>query len=162
MKSNEKIKIAVSSCLLGQEVRYDGGHKRDRVITDTLSEYFEYLPYCPEVAIGLGTPRPSIRLEGNEHNPRAVIPDLDNKDVTEQLKNYGHEITSHPISISGYIFKSKSPSCGIEGVKLYSDKAYPETKASGIYASEIMKAMPLLPVEEEDNLHDLGLRDNFI
>lgn len=162
MEDGDKIPIGISSCLLGEPVRYNGGHKRDRYITDTLSRYFHFLPFCPEVAIGLGVPRPTIRLEGNEDSPRAVITDENKKDVTSQLDAYGRGIGEKHTSISGYILKARSPSCGMERVKIYDKNSIPSAKGSGIYANALMRTQPLLPVEEEGRLNDPALRDNFI
>lgn len=158
----EKITIGISSCLLGEAVRYNGGHKHDRYITGTLSEYFDFRPFCPEVAIGLGIPRPTIRLEKQSNTTRAVMPDADKRDVTDALNQYGLEIGQSQITISGYIFKSKSPSCGMERVKIYNDKGNQVALGTGIYADAIIRSQPLLPVEEEGRLHDADLRDNFL
>ncbi len=153
--------IAVSSCLLGQQVRFDGGHKRDSWITGSLGEYFDYRPICPEVAIGLGIPRPPIHLTGDPESPRAVgakDPDLD---VTYQLTAFARQTAAGLQDISGYIFKSKSPSCGMERVKLYGRHGG-QKKTVGIHARLIMQALPNLPVEEEGRLNDPVLRENFV
>ena len=156
-----KINIGVSSCLLGEAVRYDGGHKRARYITDTLSRYFNFLPVCPEVAIGLGIPRPTIRLEGETDNARAMIPAND-EDVTDRLDEYGRKMGKAMTNISGYILKSRSPSCGMERVKVYDNNGMPSAAGIGIYAGALMETQPLLPVEEEGRLNDPALRDNFL
>jgi uncharacterized protein YbgA (DUF1722 family)/uncharacterized protein YbbK (DUF523 family) len=156
------IKIGVSACLLGKKVRFDGGHKRSRFVTDSLTGYFEFVAYCPEVAIGMGTPRQPIRLIGDERNPEAVgvkTPDLN---VTEPLHAYGKKTAADIDQLCGFIFKKDSPSCGMERVKVYNDKGIPERSGTGLFAHEIIKAHPLLPVEEEGRLNDPELRDNFI
>lgn len=163
LQNQDKIRIGISSCLLGHEVRYNGGHKRDRYITDVLAEHFEFVPFCPEVAIGLGIPRPTLRLLGSAQSPRAVYSEDPDFDVTDALADYGRDIGQNSApGLSGYILKSKSPSCGMERVKVYSPKGSPFTTSSGIYAQALMQAQPLLPVEEEGRLNDDGLRDNFI
>ncbi|MEJ2389900.1 MAG: DUF523 and DUF1722 domain-containing protein [Gammaproteobacteria bacterium] len=158
----DRIPIAVSSCLLGQEVRYDGGHKHNAYITRTLGEYFEYTAFCPEVAIGLGIPRPSIQLVkvGDEIRVRgSKDPQLD---VTDSLRAYAQSIIPALDGFCGYIFKKSSPSCGMERVKVYHPNGNPVTSGRGAYADVIMQALPELPVEEEGRLMDPVLRENFI
>ena len=162
MFSKEHIQVGVSSCLLGQEVRHNGAHKRNGYICDTLSQWFTFLPFCPEVAIGLGVPRPTIRLQGPRAAPRAVMPAADNRDVTAQLRACACTTVQTHGYISGYIFKAKSPSCGMERVKLYNDQGDLTGTGSGIYARALMDALPLLPAEEEGRLNDPDLRDSFI
>lgn len=160
---SETIRIGVSSCLLGEPVRFDSGHKRDRFVDDTLREYFTLVPVCPEVAIGLGTPREPIRLQGDSDNPRAVGTKNPDLDVTDALADFGRDQARALGDISGYILKSKSPSCGMERVKIYSAKGgAPNKKGVGIYARELMREKPLLPMEEEGRLNDPVLRENFI
>ena len=117
MKSVPPIRLGISGCLLGQKVRYDGNHQRDSYITLTLRKYFEFVPVCPEVAIGLGVPRPPIRLVGNPAAPRAVGVADPTLDVTRKLTVYGQRMARTLDDISGYILKSRSPSCGMERVK---------------------------------------------
>ena len=159
--TEERIVIGISSCLLGEPVRYNGGHKRDRYITETLDKYFDFQPFCPEVAIGLGVPRPTIRLEQTGTLPVAVVTET-GRDVTAQLDNYGREIGTRINHISGYILKSRSPSCGMERVKVFDKNGVPSANGSGIYARALMECQPLLPVEEEGRLNDPELRDNFL
>lgn len=160
--STEKIAIGISSCLLGAEVRFDGGHKRDSYINGTLSEYFEFVPVCPEVAIGLGTPREPIRLVRSANEIRVVGVKNPRMDVTDALRDYGASMAERLTNISGYIFKRASPSCGMERVKVYTEKGMPATNSVGAYADEFMKRQPLLPCEEEGRLGDAVLRENFI
>lgn len=159
-----KPKIAVSSCLLGEEVRYDGGHKNNRYVSRVLVDYFDFVPLCPEVAIGLGIPRPTIRLvqEGDEVRARSHADSAD--DYTEVLAGYGRKMAASLTRVSGYILKKDSPSCGMERVKVYPPEPArpPEKNGVGIYAGVILEALPNLPVEEEGRLTDPRLRENFI
>ena len=157
-----RIRIGVSSCLLGEPVRYDGGHKRDQRLTEELSEYFEYVPFCPEVAIGLGIPRATIRLQTSAAGVRALQPGSEERDVTAELAAYARQVAGSAAGISGYIFKSRSPSCGMERVKVYDHNGLPSGSAPGIYAAALRESLPLLPMEEEGRLNDPDLRDNFI
>ena len=157
------IRLGISTCLLGDPVRYDGGHKRDRFITDTLGQYVEFVPVCPETECGLGVPRESMRLQGDPASPRLVTSrtGVDHTDrmvawAERRLKELEQE------DLCGFIFKSDSPSSGMERVRVYSDKGMPERKGVGIFARMFMEHFPLLPVEEEGRLHDPKLRENFI
>ena len=156
------IRIGISSCLVGQPVRFDGNHKHDHYITGTLGTVFEFVPVCPEVGIGLGTPRPTIHLVGSAEAPRALGVKVADLDVTDKLVRYGQRMAGKLGDLCGYIFKSKSPSCGMERVKLYDGKGGGSKQGIGLYAREIMRAHPLLPVEEEGRLGDPLLRDNFL
>ena len=158
----EKIRVGVSSCLLGQEVRFDGGHKRDNYLTGTLSSYFDFIPFCPEAAVGLGIPRQPIRLVRRGEEIRAVGVRTPELDPTDQLAAFAERTARQLGEISGYILKKDSPSCGMERVKIYNDKGMPERKGVGIYAGVLMQRLPLLPVEEEGRLGDAVLRENFI
>jgi len=156
------IRVGISSCLLGQEVRFDGGHKHDSYITGTLGQYFEFVPVCPEMAVGLGAPREPIRLEGDAQRPRAVGTRSKDLDVTDALDAYGRRMGAELAGISGYLFKRASPSCGMERVKVYGKGGMPSKQGVGIYARAFMEMQPLLPVEEEGRLGDPVLRENFI
>lgn len=155
------IRIGISSCLLGQRVRYDGNHKLDTYILETLGRHFEFVPVCPEVAIGLGVPRPPIRLVGDPGDPRAVGVKDPSLDVTEKLAAYGREQAKRLGTLCGYILKSKSPSCGMERVKVYG-RGGASRPGRGVYAAAFMAERPDLPVEEEGRLGDPVLRANFI
>jgi uncharacterized protein YbgA (DUF1722 family)/uncharacterized protein YbbK (DUF523 family) len=157
----KKIPIGISSCLLGQNVRFDGGHKRDSYITGTLSEYFDFHPFCPEVEIGLGTPRPTIHLVKIDNAIHCVGVKDPEMDVTERLRSRAEFQKDLHADLCGYILKKDSPSCGMERVKVYTG-AQPHKEGVGIYAQEMMRNNPLLPVEEEGRLGDSGLRENFI
>jgi uncharacterized protein YbgA (DUF1722 family)/uncharacterized protein YbbK (DUF523 family) len=156
-----KIPVGISSCLLGQPVRYDGGHKRDSYIVGTLAEYFDFRPFCPEVAIGMGTPRPTIQLVKVDNRIRSLGVKNPENDVTEQLRNYANQQKAAHADLCGYILKKGSPSCGMERVKVYSN-GQPQQTGIGIYAKAMMQNNPLLPVEEEGRLGDPKLRENFI
>ncbi|ESS68463.1 hypothetical protein MGMO_146c00020 [Methyloglobulus morosus KoM1] len=156
-----KIPIGISSCLLGQPVRYDGGHKLDSYITGTLAQYFDLIPFCPEVAIGMGTPRPTIQLVKTGDGIRSLGVKNADMDVTESLQGYADRQKQAHGSLCGYILKKDSPSCGMERVKVYSNNQ-PQKIGIGIYAEIMMRNHPLLPVEEEGRLGDPRLRENFI
>ena len=158
-----KPKIAISACLLGAEVRFNGGHKESRLCSQVLSEHFEFVPLCPEVAIGLSIPRQAIRLIGDPDQPQAVGSVDSELNVTGPLNDYGVEMASVHGDICGYIFMQKSPSCGLERVKVYQDKGRPaELRGRGIYARAFCAAHPDLPVEEDGRLNDPVLRENFL
>ena len=159
----EKIKLGISSCLLGNHVRYDGGHKLDRFLTDTLRKYVEYVPVCPEVECGLGIPRPSMRLEGHHDAPRLIVTST-RADLTDLMEAWAKKRVAEleKEDLCGFIFKSDSPSSGMERVKIYNEKTMPVKNGVGLFASVFMNHFPLLPVEDEGRLHDPGLRENFI
>lgn len=156
-----EIRIGVSACLLGKPVRFDGGHKRDRFLTDKLQDTFKLVPFCPEVAVGMGTPRQPIRLVGDPQRPRAVGSRDPELDYTDDLENYGRCVGEQIHQLSGFVFKKDSPSCGMTRVKVYNDKGMAQRNGTGLFARQIMEANPLLPLEEEGRLNDAVLRDNF-
>lgn len=159
----EKIKIGISSCLLGNAVRYDGGHKLDRFLRDTLGQYVEYVPVCPEAECGLGIPREAMRLEGQTDSPRLVTRQT-RVDKTDGMVRWAQKRVDEleAENLCGFIFKSDSPSSGMERVKVYDEKGMPAKTGVGIFARIFMEHFPLLPVEEEGRLHDTQLRENFI
>lgn len=157
-----KIRLGISSCLLGQKVRFDGNHKLDSFLSGTLGRFFELVPVCPEVAIGLGVPRPPIRLTGSAAAPRAVGVKDASIDVTDKLAAYGKRRARELDDLSGYVFKSRSPSCGMERVKIYQSSGAPAKSGRGIYADAFLSNQPWLPAEEEGRLGDPRLRENFI
>jgi uncharacterized protein YbgA (DUF1722 family)/uncharacterized protein YbbK (DUF523 family) len=161
--ANTKIRLGISACLLGQEVRFDGGHKHDRYITGTLGQYVDFVPVCPEVECGLGIPREAMRLVGEIDHPRLVTI-RSRIDYTEQMQTWaGRRVRElEAEDLQGFIFKSDSPSSGMERVKVYDDKGMPVKKGIGMFAQAFMEHFPLLPVEEEGRLHDPKLRENFI
>lgn len=164
MTTDEKrIKVGISSCLLGEEVRYNGGHKQSNLCTGELSRYFEFVSTCPELGAGLGVPRPPIRLTGDPAAPRAVRVADSSIDVTNQLIAYSAARVPELQHISGYIFIKNSPSCGLFRVKVYQQNGHPHVETGrGIFAQALTAAMPLLPVEEDGRLQDPVLRENFI
>jgi uncharacterized protein YbgA (DUF1722 family)/uncharacterized protein YbbK (DUF523 family) len=158
-------KLGISSCLLGEEVRFDGGHKHNAYVTKTLAQHFDFTPFCPEKAIGLPTPRPPIRLvaEPGASLIRAVETRDQSKEHTDKLIQYGQKISTRIEDLSGYIVKKDSPSCGMERVKVYEKEAAPANKrGTGLYTAQLIKERPELPIEEEGRLMDPGLRENFI
>ena len=162
-KKNEPIKIGISSCLLGNEVRYDGSHQHDRYITGTLGNFFEFVPVCPEVECGLPVPRETMRLVGESTSPRLVTTKT-NIDHTEKMQRWA-EVRVKELEtedLHGFIFKRKSPSSGMERVKVYGENKIPQNTGVGIFARAFMEHFPLLPVEEDGRLHDIHLRENFI
>jgi uncharacterized protein YbgA (DUF1722 family)/uncharacterized protein YbbK (DUF523 family) len=164
MQPRTPIRIGISSCLLGELVRFDGQHKRDAYITGTLAAHFTFVPVCPEVAIGLGVPRQPIRLVADGAAPPRALGVRDPAlDASAALRAYGRRMAAELDDLSGYLFKRASPSCGMERVKVYRPEGgAPSVRGVGIYAEAFMAAQPLLPVEEEGRLGDPTLRENFI
>ncbi len=158
-----KIRIGISSCLLGQPVRYDGGHKRDRFLTDVFSRFVEYVPVCPEVECGLPVPRESMRLIGDPEQPRLVAP-KSGVDHSRRMREWAarrvEELAAE--NLCGFVFKSNSPSSGLFRVKVYNQSGMAAKVGVGLFARAVVERFPDLPVEEEGRLHDAGLRENFI
>lgn len=159
----EKIRMGVSACLLGEKVRYDGGHQWDRYLTDTLGQYFDFVPVCPEVEIGLPVPREALRLVGVAERPRLVT-SRSGQDLTERMETWAEQrvVELEREGLCGFIFKGRSPSSGMARVKLYEPSGIPSQKGVGLFARIFMQHFPLLPVEEDGRLHDPKLRENFI
>ena len=167
----ERIRIGISSCLLGNKVRHDGGHKFDSYIVNVLGRYLDFVPVCPEVECGLPTPREPMRLAGDVHSPR-LMTSKTWQDKTEQMQTWAdskvRELEEQ--GLCGFIFKRGSPSSGMERVKVYpftdprevKNVGAPVLKGSGLFARTFMEHFPLLPVEEEGRLNDPVLRENFI
>lgn len=158
------VPIGISSCLLGERVRFDSGHKNNSYISKTLSEYFDFKPFCPEVSIGMGIPREPIRLVSDQLDGgdiRCVGTKTEDLDVTEKLEQCGQDQLDWARGLCGYIFKKDSPSCGMERVKIYY-KNNPKRSGIGLFAKQIIEALPNLPTEEEGRLGDAILRENFI
>ena len=157
------VRVGISACLLGEPVRYDGGHKRDGYIVETLGPYFQWVPVCPEVELGLGTPREPIRLEEDGGTVRLVSTES-RQDITKQMRRYARRRVEDVIreEISGYLLKSRSPSCGLQRVKVYHGRGAPRKRGIGLFAAELLRRSPNLPLEEEDRLHDPALRENWI
>jgi uncharacterized protein YbgA (DUF1722 family)/uncharacterized protein YbbK (DUF523 family) len=159
----EEIKLGISTCLLGENVRYDGGHKLDRFLTETLAQYVEYVPVCPEVECGLPIPREAMHLEGNPDSPRLVT-SRTKQDMTERIVKWAEKrvVKLEKENLCGFIFKSDSPSSGMERVRVYNERGMPSKKGVGMFGRIFMNHFPLLPVEDEGRLHDPQLRENFI
>jgi uncharacterized protein YbgA (DUF1722 family)/uncharacterized protein YbbK (DUF523 family) len=159
----KEIRLGISTCLLGENVRFDGGHKLDRFLTGTLGQFVEYVPVCPEVECGLGIPRESMRLVGDVSAPRLVTTRT-NQDHTDQMLTWAQTrvVGLEKEDLCGFIFKRNSPSSGMESVRVYNKKGVPVKKGVGIFARVFMEHLPLLPVEDEGRLHDPKLRENFI
>lgn len=158
------IRIGISACLLGDQVRYDGGHKRDGFLVDTFGKYVEWIRVCPEVESGLPTPRETLRLVSRDGHLRMMMPKT-GRDWTGEMTRYASrrvaEITR--LDLSGYVLKKDSPSCGMERVKVYAEAGgMPSKSGRGLFAAALMSQLPWLPVEEEGRLYDPRLRENFV
>ena len=160
MSRGAPIKIGISSCLLGENVRYDGQNKYDRHIAEALGPYVDFVPVCPETAIGLGVPRPPVRLLNRNGRICAVGVDNPDIDITEALTRFGKEQAAMLDTISGYIFKSRSPSCGITDTPILVNSK--ENYGAGLYAHQIIEAIPLLPVTDEVTLRNKKHMDYFL
>lgn len=161
--SSLPIRIGVSRCLLGDEVRFDGGHKRDQFLTDVLGRYVEWVPVCPEVEAGFGTPREAMRLFGDRERPQ-LMTIVSHRNMTMPLTVFTKRKleTLEEMALSGYIFKKDSPSCGLERVKLFDAQGMPRRIGVGLFARAFKERFTLVPVEDEGRLCDPALRDNFI
>ena len=160
----EKIRIGVSSCLIGEKVRWNGDHKQDRYVREILSRYFEYIPVCPEVEVGMGVPRETVALYGDPEKP-SMISKKTQTDWTKPMEKYikSRINTLSADDLCGYIFKSKSPSCGMGRVPLYSEFGSHKVKhGPGMFANAFINSFPLVPTEEEGRLNDPRIRENFI
>src|SRR5579864_3099120 len=153
--ASTSIRIGVSACLLGQEVRYDGGHKRDSYLVETFGRYVEWVPVCPEVEMGLGTPRETLRLVRINNDVRMVMTKtgVDHTDgmrafAARRLDQLGRE------NLSGYVLKKNSPSCGMERVKVFDSRGVASRPGQGLFAEALLQRFPHLPVEEEGRLGD--------
>ena len=159
----DEIRIGISACLLGEPVRYDGQHKHDPYLTGTLGRFVTFVGVCPEVECGLGVPRESMRLVGDPAAPRLVTTRT-GVDHTERMRAWASRRVAELAKedLHGFIFKARSPSSGMQGVKVYTDKGGMAGKAPGLFAQAFMERFPTLPCEEEGRLNDLGLRENFV
>src|SRR5262245_20669000 len=158
------LRVGVSACLLGHEVRWDGGHKRDRFVTDTLGPWVEWVPVCPELELGLGVPREPIRLEGNPAAPRLVAP-KSGTDHTAAMLRFARARVEKLVAddLSGYVLKRDSPSCGMERVRVHRPRGgAPARTGVGFFARVLKERLPLLPIEEEGRLNDAALRESFV
>ncbi|MDZ7725558.1 MAG: DUF523 and DUF1722 domain-containing protein [candidate division KSB1 bacterium] len=161
---SEKIKLGISTCLLGEKVRYDGGHKWDRYLTNIVGPFVEWVPVCPEVECGLPTPREAMHLAGDPESPRLVTL-RSNMDHTERMHEWSKKrlVDLETQDLCGFIFKTRSPSSGMRDIKIYKEDGNPTSnKTAGLFAKAFMDRFPLIPVEDEGRLNDAGLRENFI
>ncbi len=156
-------RIGISQCLLGDNVRYDGGHKRDSVLIETLGRHVEWVPVCPEVEVGLGTPREPMQLVGDHHAPRLITINT-RMDHTEAMNRIARKRVREleALNLSGFVFKSASPSCGIKGVPLFNSQGIEVQEGIGLFARAFMEHFPEMPVEEESRLHDPQTLKNFL
>jgi uncharacterized protein YbbK (DUF523 family) len=158
-----RLRIGISQCLLGDRVRYDGGHKRDALLADTLSEFVEWVPVCPEVEAGLGVPREPMRLEGTTSSPRLVVITT-GADHTVAMRRFSARRLREleRLNLSGYVLKARSPSCGIGGVPLTNARGAETPEGIGLFAQALIAYFPLIPVEDEERLHDPQILKDFL
>jgi uncharacterized protein YbgA (DUF1722 family)/uncharacterized protein YbbK (DUF523 family) len=163
MSPDNIVRIGISSCLLGQEVRFDGGHKRDRFLTDTFGQFVEWVPVCPEVEAGFGTPREAMRLVDDGGRLRLLTVKT-RRDLTEPMQRSARRRVEQLVSerLCGYVLKKDSPSCGMERVKVFDAHNVPTRSGVGLFAAALRARHPFLPIEEEGRLVDPRLRDNFV
>jgi len=161
--NENNVNVGISACLLGENVRFDGGHSQSKYCLHTLSEFFKFRKFCPEMAAGLGTPRPAIRLVGDLDDPKLYYSNNPGEDLKGKLaKGYARFINEQS-DLSGYILMKNSPSCGMSRIKVYQENGHSHVKRrSGLFAEALMEKYPNLPVEEDGRLNDEGLRENFI
>ena len=159
----QKIRLGVSACLLGHEVRYDGGHKRDGFLTDVLGPFVEWVSVCPEMEVGLGVPRPPICLVGDPAAPKLVV-EKTGEDLTVRMRHWasGRLDELAALGLHGYVLKRSSPSCGLIRVRVYGEDGRPGRVGRGVFAAALTDTLPLLPVEEEGRLTDAGIREGCI
>ena len=163
MRDTPRLRIGISQCLLGDHVRYDGGHKRDGFLIEALSRHVEWVPVCPEVEVGMGTPREAIRLVGDPRTPR-LITITTGIDHTDAMNCFARQRVREleAMDLSGFVFKSASPSCGIEGGPLFNTQGVETPDGVGLFARTFMAHFPLIPVEEESRLHDPQAVKSFL
>jgi uncharacterized protein YbgA (DUF1722 family)/uncharacterized protein YbbK (DUF523 family) len=156
-------RLGISACLLGQQVRFDGGHKQDAFLCETFGRFVDWVPVCPEMEVGMGVPRESVRLVGAPESPK-MIAESSGRDWTMAMRRFAAIRTNQlaELKLSGYVFKKNSPSCGLERVRVYDQKNMPVRRGRGLFAAALTKRLALLPVEEEGRLNDAALRENFV
>ncbi len=157
------IRLGIAACLLGEKIRYDGGHKRDEFLTGTVAPHVAWIPVCPEAESGMGTPRPAVRLELGADGATRMLDPKSGQDHSATMKRFSKSRVRALAEedLDGYVLKKDSPSCGMERVRLYSDHGMPVRKGVGLFAAELLAQFPHLPVEEEGRLNDPHLRENF-
>lgn len=159
---SDKILIGISACLLGNPVRFDGGHKRCEFAIDQLSPYVQFEPICPEMAIGMPTPRPALRLVKKQQQTLLCHSSDHQVDVTDKMQQFSQQRVANLTHLCGYIVCAKSPSCGMERVKVYDENGAGARKSGvGLFTAELLRQMPWLPIEEDGRLNDAELRENF-
>ncbi|MCZ2720886.1 DUF523 and DUF1722 domain-containing protein [Marinomonas sp. 15G1-11] len=157
------IKVGISSCLLGQNVRFNGGHSRSTYCDNILSNLFAFESFCPEMAAGFGAPRPTLRLEGNPDSPRLAYSNQPGSDVAKAFLAPSANYVETLDHLDGYILMKKSPSCGMSRIKVYQESGHPHAETrSGLFTELLQNKYPYLPIEEEARLNDANLRENFI
>ncbi|MFT6028796.1 MAG: hypothetical protein ACI8O8_000525 [Oleiphilaceae bacterium] len=161
-KLRSKPVLGISECLMGKEVRYNGGHKLSRYCTQVLSQYFDFRPICPEVEIGLSVPRPAIRLSEKNGAVRVIAKDNADLDYAKDLIGLAQKVAPSMRGLSGFVFMQKSPSCGINSTKVYGEKGQPIYMSDGAFSGELKKLLPLMPVTESGRLNDNPIKANFI
>ena len=163
INTEPSIKIGLSACLAGHNVRYNGGHTQSKLCLNTLSKYFDFQTFCPEVAAGFGTPRPTMRLVGDPNAPGLEFSNGEGKDLNAQLATGINDILTKTDGLDGYILMKNSPSCGLSRVKVYQKNGHPhKDRTAGLFTQALAKKYPLMPIEEEGRLHDDRLLDNFL
>lgn len=163
MRAPPRLRVGISQCLLGDRVRYDGGHRRDALLTDVLGRSVEWVPVCPEVEAGLGVPREPMRLEGTAASPRLVAI-ATRTDHTEMMQRFCERRLREleALNLSGFVLKARSPSCGIGGVPLMNPQGTESPEGIGLFAQTLISHFPQLPVEDEDRLHDPAVLQEFL
>lgn len=160
--SNQNPLIAISSCLLGENVRFNGGHKRNGFCTDTIGRYMDIVSFCPETAIGMSVPRKPIRLVQHDNSIQVSETDNPDTDYSGALYQEGKNFLTNLPEMSGFIGTGNSPSCALFSAKIYTEKGYPNAKGSGMFTTALKETNPLLPIEEAGRLNDPGIRESFI
>ena len=158
------IRVGISACLLGEKVRYDGGHKRDPDLLRDLGRHFEWVPVCPEVELGLGTPRPPLRLEGDPRAPRLVFVES-REEITTLMRDWSRRRLDAlaAADLCGFVLKRDSPSCGLERVEVHGDGGErPRRTGTGLFAAALRERFPRMPLEEGERLRDRSAREGFV
>ena len=164
LPEEDRPRVGISSCVLGEPVRFDGGHKRSQFVTSSLGKYVDFIPVCPEMEVGMGTPRPTLRLIHDKERGTRMVEGKLGHDHTDAMESFSKDRVEQLAEddLDGFILQGKSPSCGMERVKLYLESGMPHSHSdSGLFATALMKRHPLLAVEESQRLNDSRLRDNF-
>ncbi len=160
---DEPVRVGISACLLGQKVRYDGGHKQDHFLSQTLGRIVRWVGVCPEVELGLGVPRPTLQLQRHGRGVRLVMPSQ-GEDLTGPMRAYARRRVAELAGqgLAGYVFKKGSPSCGVWRVRVHGSGGEPRADGRGLFAEALLRRIAHLPIEEEERLHDPRLRENWL